>query len=206
MARRAVVQSVRTSKGAAAAVAACVVLCGCVSGEASDQTTTSPAGTEVASNPWDLPIEQRPALFDPCTEIPVQAIEQGVGGPVEPDERLTNHRPGELMTCGWTNRKVQFNAIGTWKSRSEYLADPGFVLKEDGAVIAGRKSLRMAEVGDGTDRTCLHLFFTNRGTVYLKLDLVGGLSEFRGVRFSKACDALDQAIEPVVSYIPEGDF
>ncbi|MDO8394341.1 MAG: hypothetical protein Q7T31_08140, partial [Dietzia sp.] len=79
-------------------------------------TTTSPAAAEETINPWDLPIEQRPALFDPCAEIPIEAVEQGVGGPVEPSEQLHNHRPGELFSCGWKNDEVLIDILSTWKS------------------------------------------------------------------------------------------
>lgn len=196
-----------TFRGVAAAVAAGVLLSGCGAGQGGDETTTtSPIVTETSANPWDLPIEQRPALFDPCAEIPIEAVEQAVGGPVEPDERLTNRRPGELVTCGWANSEVMINTIGTWKSREGYLADPSFFLRRQDSAILGRRGLTMVEAGDRTDSTCLQLFFTGRGTAYIKLDLIDGLSEFRGQRFTKACDVLDEAIVPLLPYIPEGDF
>ncbi|HMT49005.1 MAG TPA: DUF3558 family protein [Dietzia sp.] len=191
----------------AAALAACVVLSACASGEGGQQaTTTSPSATEAPGNPWDLPIEQRPALFDPCAEIPVEAIEQGVGGPVELDERLTRHRPGRLMGCGWSNDEVQFTSASSWKSKSDYLADPSFVLESQGISSPLGRGLRLSESGDGTDRSCLHVFFTDRGSTWIKLDLVGALSEYRGERFSKACDVFDNAISPVLPFVPGGDF
>ena len=64
----------------------------------------------------------------------------------------------------------------------------------------------MTEAGDTTDRTCMHVFFTERGTSWVKLDLVGGLSEFRGQRFSDACQSLDHVMNSIENFVPEGDF
>ena len=186
---------------------ACAVMSACGVSQDNDQaTTTSPAAAEETINPWDLPIEQRPALFDPCAEIPIEAVEQGVGGPVAVSDLLARHRPGELMTCGWQNREVHVTSVSTWKSREDFLSDPNFVIRNEEYEVSGRPGLRLVETGDNSDSTCIQLFFTGRGTVWVKLDLVGGLSEFRGHRFSEACGALDQAIGPIMMHLPQEDF
>ena len=61
-------------------VAVAVVLSGCATGDGNNQgaTTTSPAADEAPANPWDVPLEQRPALFDPCEEIPIEAVEEAI--------------------------------------------------------------------------------------------------------------------------------
>ncbi|MCT1516336.1 hypothetical protein [Dietzia cercidiphylli] len=169
-------------------------------------TTTSPAAAEETINPWDLPIERRPALFDPCAEIPIEAVEEGVGGPVEPNSSLTRHRPGDLMSCGWKNEELHFSLLATWKSRADYLADTSFKVIDAQAHVGERTGLRLAEEVDAFDSTCLQLFFTSQGTIWVSLDLVGGLNEFRGEPLTKACDALDQALLPIMVHIPEGDF
>lgn len=64
----------------------------------------------------------------------------------------------------------------------------------------------MVEFGDRTDSTCLQLFFTGSGAVWVKLDIVTGLGRFRGAQFVKACDALEEAMVPIMPYIPEGNF
>ncbi|UVE96512.1 DUF3558 domain-containing protein [Dietzia sp. B32] len=178
-----------------------VVLSGCASADGGDETTTSPTVTENPGNPWDLPIEQRPALFDPCAEIPIEAIEEGVGAKVDPNSSLTRHEPGSLMACGWTNEQVHVTAAASWKSRAQFLNDKSLRQVEQG----GRR-MRMVEVGDQTGSTCLQLFFTSRGATWIKVDVVNGLGEFRGNRFVEACDALDQAIAPLLKFVPEGDF
>ncbi|WP_347237874.1 DUF3558 family protein [Dietzia sp. DQ11-44] len=196
-----------TLRGPAAALAACAVMSACGVSQDNDQaTTTSPAAAEETINPWDLPIEQRPALFDPCAEIPIEAVEQGVGGPVEANELLSRHEPGGLMVCGWKSRSVHVNVLSTWKPREAYVSDPGFVVKELNKETSGRKSLLLAEKGDSSDSTCLQLFFTPAGTVWIKLDLVSALNEFSGKRFTKACDALDVAVLPIIPHLPLGDI
>ncbi|MDV8001524.1 DUF3558 family protein [Rhodococcus sp. IEGM 1408] len=204
---RAVIQIVGTFRGVAAAIAACLVLSGCASGQVGGETTTtSPAASETPSNPWDLPIEQRPALFDPCAEIPIGAVEAAVGAPLEWVEDLENSQPGGLKTCGWENGEVNFGLLSTWKSRDEYLADPAFRLKDAQAEIGGRTGLRLAEKVDAFDSTCLLLFFTSQGTVWVNLDLVTGLNQYKGRQQASACDALDEAALPIVQFIPEGEF
>ncbi|MCT2078035.1 DUF3558 domain-containing protein, partial [Dietzia cinnamea] len=204
-----VVQVVGRSRAVCGAlVAALVVLSGCASADGGEEapTTTSSAAAEESGNPWDLPVERRPALFDPCAEIPVEAIEKGVGKAVEPMDSLMRHEPGILMSCGWRSSEVQFTALSTWKSRAEYLADRSFVVRDREYSKSGRSSLRLVEKGDNSGGTCLQVFFTRVGTVWVKLDSTSGLGEFKGEQLVKACDALDDAIEPVMPYIPEGDF
>ncbi|MGN0101195.1 MAG: DUF3558 family protein [Dietzia sp.] len=188
----------------AALVAVGVGLSGCASAGGEEEptaTTTSSASAEESGNPWDLPIEQRPALFDPCAEIPVDAVEDAVGRPVSSNDVLMRHEPDELMACGWVSDQVHLTVAASWKTRSQYLEDAAMVtVDHDG------RGLKMTEAGDQTDSTCLQVFFTQRGSTWVKLDIVTGLGEFRGERFVAACDALDQALAPLVELIPEGDF
>src|SRR5699024_80758 len=102
-----VVLVVGMSRGVGAVlVAAAVMVSGCGADDGAVTTTSPP--TEAPVNPSDLPLEERPDLFDPCAEIPIEAVEEALGGPVEPDEQLRIDRPGELLSCGWRNRDVIF--------------------------------------------------------------------------------------------------
>ncbi|MDX2358888.1 DUF3558 family protein [Dietzia sp. PP-33] len=184
-----------------------MVLSGCVAGQADDQaTTTSPTTAEAPSNPWDLPIEQRPALFDPCAEIPVEAVEQGVGGPVEPVDEYTRHQPGGLMVCGWSTDEVDLSVLATWKSRDDYLNDDMFKVQDLSYEVMDRPGLRVGESDDYTKKTCIQIFFTARGTIWTKLDLFGAFHEFKGERFADPCESLDEAMVPIMASFPEGDF
>ncbi|WP_163376376.1 DUF3558 family protein [Dietzia sp. Alg238-R159] len=189
-------------------VAAGVVLSGCASADGGEDTstTTSPAAAEEPGNPWDLPIEQRPALFDPCAEIPVEAVEEAVGAAVQPDDLVHHHRPDELYACGWKNDEVLFGVVGTWQDRQGFLDHSRLVPIDSQSIVQGRPSLRAAEVGDRGAENCYQVFFTSRGGVVLNVALMSVLREFRGERSVNACDVLDQIIEPVMQYVPEGDF
>lgn len=191
----------------AALIAAGVVLSGCASGggEETPTTTTSSAAAGPV-NPWDLPLEQRPALFDPCTELPVEAVEQGLGGPVEPVEEYTRDQPGELMACGWTTAQAHISVLATWKSRDEYLADEGFTVVAPEHELSGRAGIRALNSADKTNRACYQIFFTERGTVWLHLSLRAALREFNGERFADSCWALEQVIPPIMAHFPQGDF
>lgn len=188
-------------------IAAGLALFGCASGgdEETPTTTTSSAAAGPV-NPWDLPIEQRPALFDPCSELPVEAVEQGLGGPVEPIESYENHDPGGLMACGWKNDQADISVLSTWKSRDEYLADEEFTVEDSAHELAGRTGMRLLDANDMTERSCLQLFFTERGSVWVRLDLSDLFREFKGERPADACWALEQALQPLMGHFPKGDF
>lgn len=204
---RPVVQGVGKRRGVGAALlAAGLVLSGCASGEDEVSTTTTSALAEGPTNPWDLPLEQRPPLFDPCEEIPVEAVEEGVGSPLQSVEDLTNYEPGELISCGWRTDEIRVGTLSTWKSRGEYLEDRGFVIRDSAAQFSGRSGIRMVSRGDHTDGSCYALFFTSRGTVWMNVKLVNSLNTFNGKRFSKACDVLNEIVAPIIPYIPNGEF
>ena len=193
------------SRGVGAAlVAAAVVLSGCSSVE-ENVTTTSPS-PETPVNPWDLPLEERPDLFDPCAEIPVEAVEEGVESRLEVVEGFRNYRPGELISCGWKNDEVQISLLSTWKSKQEFLTDTSLQTLEPESNATGRTSLRMKERADSTDMGCFHVFLTESGTIMFKLSLVTTLEVLKGEQFVRSCDALDQAIEPITKFIPQGEF
>jgi hypothetical protein len=182
------------------------MLTGCVAGQADDQaTTTSPTTADAPSNPWDLPIEQRPALFDPCAEIPVEAVEQGVGGPVEEVEQLDNHRPGELLSCGWKSDEVLIDILSTWKSYDQYIAEPTGIIESAMTEVLDRQAMRLTDRFEGP-ATCRYLFFTSSGTVAISLSLTTTFDTFRGQRFSQVCEVLNEVSGPIIEHLPDGDL
>ena len=192
----------------AAFVAVGVVLSGCGTADGDDTTTTTPttSAAEQSDSPWDLPLEQRPALFDPCAEIPVESIEQGLGGPVETVPSRTHHRPRELMSCAWRTDDASLSILGTWKSYQEYTADRTLAMVEPDHELAGRPGIRMLDAPRKDDRACYQVFFTERGTVLMVIDLHDLLKNFRGQRISDPCEALELAATPAAAHIPSGDF
>lgn len=182
------------------------MLSGCgTSGEGSTAPSTSSVA-EPSNNPWDLPLEQRPALFDPCAEIPIEAVEQGLGGPVEPVNSRTHHRPGELMSCAWRTEEASISILGTWKSYDDYLADRTLNAVEPEYDIGGKLGMRMLDSRRVNDRACYQLFFSESGTVLLALDLYDLLRKFNGQRDTDACSALEQVALPITAHLPSGDF
>lgn len=154
-------QGVGKKRGVGAALlAAGLMLSGCASGQDEVPTTTTSAAAVGPTNPWDLPLEQRPPLFDPCEEIPVEAVEEAIGSPLNAVENYSNDEPGELVSCGWKNSEIHFALLSTWKSRDEYFADRGFVIRESDANFSGRSGIRMVSKGDNTDGSCYAVFFT----------------------------------------------
>lgn len=191
----------------ATTLVAAVVTAGCASGDGQDPvTTTSPAVAEAAGNPWDLPLGERPPLFDPCAEIPIEAVSEGAGKPVEPDEQFGQHQPGRLMACGWKNEEIRISALGTWKSYSDYVADPASILGPGSVEVNGRDAVQMTDDGDQSGNACHHLFFTESGTVIISVWMLDVLDRFRGDPFSESCDTLEVVEVPIMKHVPEGDF
>lgn len=200
-----VVLVVGMSRGLGAAlIAAAVVLSGCGADDGEDTTTSPPP--EASVNPWDLPLEERPELFDPCAEIPVEAVEEALGGPVEPDELLHNHRPNELHTCGWKNDEALIGVVGTWKSQQEFLTDPEFGPMDTESNVYGRPGFRTSDRNDQFDSSCYQIFFTPEGAVVVNVVLLKTMGQYRGQNFTKSCDVLDDVLQPIMAFIPEEEF
>ena len=207
--RRDVVQVVGKSRAIGAALAAAVLaLSGCGTGDGEETTTaaTATSAAEQPGNPWDLPLEQRPALFDPCTEIPDEAVDEGFGEPVRRVDKYVNHKPGELMSCGWAaaSGTYDISVLSTWKGRADYIADRTIDVKDN--VMHGRAGMLGLDNIDTSDRSCIQLFFSERGAVWLKLNLLGVFREFNGERWADSCKALEKVIEPIMAHYPKGSF
>lgn len=191
-------------------VAAAVVLSGCGTGDGGETTTTTATATTSAAeqqgNPWDLPLEQRPVLFDPCTEIPIEAIEQGIGRPAEQVRGYERHRPGDRMACNWRTGDADLTILTTWKSPEDYLADREFTVVNTREELNGRAGMRLVDAIGDPDRWCLQLLFTERGTTWVQVHLNNFDKEFDGQLVPNACAVIDQVSQPVMEYLPKGDF
>ena len=204
---RPVVEGVRKLRAAAAVlVASCVVVSGCTSSGEEEATTASEPVVETPSNPWDLPLEQRPPLFDPCEEIPIEAVEEALGGSVWLADELRNYEPNNLHSCGWQNDEVLFGVLASWRDKEGFRDDPEFVNQEWDTEHLGRSGLRATIRGDQTNGTCYHVFFTARGSVFANVNMTTSLNQFRGERLVSACEVIEQSIGALHSYLPEGDF
>ncbi|NLE82203.1 MAG: DUF3558 family protein [Rhodococcus sp.] len=191
-------------------IAAVVVLSGCGTGDGEETTSTTAEATTSAAeqpgNPWDLPLEQRPALFDPCAEVPIEVIEQGLGSPVSPVAAYENHLPKDLMSCGWRSENAELTILTTWKSREDYQADRSFDVSSTHEELNGRVGMRLLDAIGNPDETCLQLFFTERGTAWIQFHITDLYLEFEGQRRSNACEVMEQVSQPIMEHLPKGDF
>ena len=193
------------SRGVVAALlAAAVVLSGCGTGDES-ATTTSPSA-EAPVNPWDLPLEERPALFDPCAEIPVEAIEEAVGGPFSADDDMHNDRANELHTCAWRDDEIMYVVTATWLSHQGFLTDAGFGSFDTESVVSDRPSFQARDRGANAESTCYQIFFTSRGAAVVNVNLMKSMGQYRGETFVDACEVLEMSIDPIVQHLPPGEF
>ena len=193
------------SRGVGAALlAAAVVLSGC--GAVEENVTTTSPSPEAPVNPWDLPLEDRPALFDPCAEIPVEAVEEAVGGPFRTDDGMHNHRPNELHTCAWRDDEIMYVVTATWRSRQGFLTDSGFGPFDTQSVASDRPSFQARDRGANAESTCYQIFFTSRGAAVVNVNLMKSMGQYRGETFVDACEVLETSIDPIVQHLPAGDF
>lgn len=204
---RPVVEGVRKLRAAAAVlVASCVVVSGCTSSGEEEAATASEPVVEPPSNPWDLPLEQRPPLFDPCEEIPIEAVEEGVGAPMEPGDLRGVIEVEGVKTCDWMNKEIRLTVLSTWKSHKQYLADPELVLEDSQYSVTSRDGMLMKRSDETFSTTCHALFFTGAGTVLISLVLNTSLGEFQGTFLNDSCDVISRVLGPIVGKIPQGDF
>lgn len=78
---------------------------------AADTAASAPA----AVDPWTLPIEDRPELFNPCTEISLEDLAAaGLENPTPwPEAELQETLP-PLKQCGWENESMTFVVSSHW--------------------------------------------------------------------------------------------
>ena len=193
------------SRGVGAAlVAAAVVLSGC--GSAQESVTTTSPSPETPVNPWDLPLEERPALFDPCAEIPVEAVEEALGGPFRTDDGMSDTRPNELYTCAWRDDEVMYIVTATWLSQQGFLTNSEFGPFDTQSAAFDRPSFRTRARGPDAESTCHQVFFTSRGAAVVNVNLMKSMGQYRGATFVDACEVLEKSINPIVQHLPAGDF
>lgn len=180
--------------------------CGGGAGGSGEGVTTTSTAAEKSGNPWAMPASERPPLFDPCAEIPIEAVREGAGPEAQHDPELSRSDPGGLVTCGWETREILFSVLSTWKSYSDYVADPASILDPEPVRVGGREATRMTERVKDPVYSCHLMFFTEQGTVMVTVDLVSGLRYFRGERPAEACDVVDTMTASILDFVPEGDF
>lgn len=188
---------------------ALAVLSGCANAGGGSEVQVDPSTSQVIvetqADPWALPLEERPELFDPCAEIPLEAVEAAVGGPVETSDLLTKREFGSLLACGWNSDEVMLDILSTWKPHGDFVSDPAEFVESDRWAVAGREALRLTD-GANDPAVCRDLFFTEQGTVVISLSLPTTFESFKGERFVEVCDALDEVSSYLADYVPEGDF
>ena len=69
-----------------------------------------------------------------------------------------------------------------------------------------RFGLRATEQASTENLGCIQLFFTERGTVWLRSDLLSAFREYQGQQFADPCIALDDAAPELVTLVPAGDY
>ena len=211
MRRRAVNQDVRTTtRSLGGLLAVLPVLAGCVlgdEGEPAAGTVTAAAMESTApsapANPWDLPLEARPPLFDPCTEIPESVLNEVGFTAADLEEGMTVHRPGDLLGCNWTGDEVMLDVFTKWVNPRDLSAiqqvniDGEFKFQE-------RVGLKFHPIDDENDAGVV--FFTERGAVFVMVRLATVLGGYRGNPDAKPNEILEGITKSLIGTFPGGDY
>ena len=89
----------------------------------SSNTSASPASE--SADPWTLPVEQRPELFNPCTEISLDDLTAaGLENPTPRPEAEDFSDDPPLRQCGWEADNFLLTVGSIWTAMSELSDGP----------------------------------------------------------------------------------
>lgn len=95
---------------------------GCSPGE----TEPPQASAAPEPDPWTLPLEERPPVFNPCEEIDESFLEDGGYSGMSTEPGLENHGAGGFgHSCSWANESVEITIVTSWTPLEEIESNTG---------------------------------------------------------------------------------
>ncbi|MDO5663322.1 MAG: DUF3558 family protein, partial [Brachybacterium sp.] len=167
------------------------------------QTTEGDTTTSVEANPYELPLEERPPLFDPCTEIPEEALEEAGFTPEDKDQNFFIDDHAMINGCQWTNDDLMLSVASYWYSLEEMVANNDFQLQEP--FPDQDRSGQFFKDPNRRDGAELAIFSTTRGVVIIDGQFASILPTFRGEPTTDLKAAFITTSIPLVNALPE-DF
>lgn len=164
-------------------------------------TEPEPPTTVVQSqpDPWTLPLEDRPPVFNPCEENASSRIsEAGFKNPSRIAEADFSQSGGFGHSCSWDTSLAQVTTTGSWTSLEIIKNDPQQEVLESTS-LEGMEALILKLVGHPVERACTTSIQTRQGT--LTVTAVVNINPAERVEVSSGglCDMTNNAAVKLLS-------
>lgn len=162
---------------------------------AADTAAPSPA----AVDPWTLPIEDRPELFNPCTEISLEDLAAaGLENPTPWPEAEDSSENPPMHQCGWDTSALSIVVGAHWTDFEQLATATESVGPLQ--VANGYTTALIKESDQPIDTRCGRAARTTRGMV--TIDLIDGARSPNHAP-NETCDAVELVFKSLTSVIPE---
>ncbi|MFF0528364.1 DUF3558 domain-containing protein [Nocardia amikacinitolerans] len=155
---------------------------GCEDATSGSPTTTSTGGVA--------------ALFNPCSEIPDDALRRAGVDPATEEPGIAGVPQAGWEICTWKSRRYHLTVLSTGRSVSEFEAKPGNVDFRDVA-IAGRAGREFRVEGASKQFDCDVVFPAAQGVVQVRI-----LNNAAMDNLEDPCAILSRAGESIVPVLP----
>ena len=118
-----------------------------------------------SADPWTLPIEARPDLFNPCTEVAAEDLAAaGLDGLAPWPEAEFDQDSPYIKQCGWKNEDLSFKISSAWSELEEFSPGEGSETLSPGTRHGFESALFAAGPSSPND-SCFVAAKTNHGLV-----------------------------------------
>lgn len=161
-------------------------------------TYVSSGGRSPVEDPWTLPVEDRPPLFDPCSEISVEDLAAaGIEGAAEWPEATIKQKSPNVNQCGWTSESGAIAVGAHWTEPRELFSSVTESAQRLDS-LHGYPTLLVKPINSESSFRCGLALKTNRGLV--TTDLVASASS---VTASAPCDKVQSIAARLIPALPE---
>ncbi|MBF6173634.1 DUF3558 domain-containing protein [Nocardia blacklockiae] len=167
----------------ATAGAALVAAGGCMDSQSADKTPTSAAA---------------PALFNPCTSIPDDALRTAGVDPATRDSGIAGVPQSGFEICGWRGQQYSITVYSSARTVADYESRSDYGDFRD-VTIAGRSGRQFRDQSGGAGHlACDVIFAAAQGSVQIEL-----LNKASADNPPEPCSALQQAATALVPHLPK---
>ena len=172
-------------------------------GSAAADTAASPPAVE---DPWILPIEDRPELFNPCTEISLEDLAAaGLENPTPRPQAEDHSDNPPLHQCGWEADNFTTYVGSHWTTLDDF-SNSKYETLEPRADFHGKPAVYVRPINAGDDEPCGIATQTSFGMV--SIDFVPRTEFMSTPRFEEAsstCQWADQIAKGLAGSLPLED-
>lgn len=164
--------------------------------------TGADAPSPASVDPWTLPIEERPELFNPCTEISLEDLEAaGLENPTPRPEAEDHSDNPPLRQCGWEADNFTV-VIGTFWRRMNSFAEDSYERITSVSEVAAYSLGTLESERNDRKISCAVVAETVLGLV--SIDVVRSSSEGNTIPLDNdACEDLNTLFRRLSPKLPE---